>query len=92
MPSRRRPLPCSHSHAYDGIAHCDLRSAGMTGVLAFREELDLWLNPELLTVTPRDTPMLDPFTLREKAEAFNSRTVLTRRRCRSREAAVMRRG
>jgi len=44
---------------------------GLTGsVLAFREELDLWLNPELLTVTPRDTPMLDPFTLLEKALAL----------------------
>lgn len=43
---------------------------GLTGsVLAFREELDLWLNPDLLRVTIRDAPMLDPLLLREKAEA-----------------------
>ena len=44
---------------------------GLTGsVLAFREELDIWLNPELLTVAKRDAPLLDGFTLREKAAAF----------------------
>ncbi len=44
---------------------------GLTGsVLAFREELDLWLNPELLTVAKRDAPLLDGFTLRNKAEAL----------------------
>lgn len=44
---------------------------GLTGsVLAFREELDVWLNPELLTVVTRTTPMLDPITLRERAQAL----------------------
>jgi len=44
---------------------------GLTGsVLAFREELDTWLNPELLTVAKRDAPLLDGFTLREKAAAL----------------------
>ena len=33
---------------------------GLTGAArAFREEPDLWLNPELLTVTKRDAPLLD---------------------------------
>ena len=41
---------------------------GLTGsVLAFREEIDVWLNPELLTVAKRDAPLLDGFALREKA-------------------------
>jgi uncharacterized iron-regulated membrane protein len=44
---------------------------GLTGsVIAFREELDVWLNPELLTVAKRDAPLLDPVTLREKASAL----------------------
>ena len=44
---------------------------GLTGsVLAFREELDVWLNPELLTVAKRDAPLLDGFALREKAAAL----------------------
>lgn len=41
---------------------------GLTGsVLAFRDDLDVWLNSDLLTVAPRDTPMLDPLTLRDRA-------------------------
>lgn len=41
---------------------------GLTGsVLAFRDDLDVWLNPDLLTVPPRDIPMLDPLTLRDRA-------------------------
>ncbi len=44
---------------------------GLTGsALAFREELDVWLNPELLTAAKRDAPLLDGFTLREKAAAL----------------------
>lgn len=47
---------------------------GLTGsVVAFQEELDHWLNPELFKVAIRDAPMLDPFALREKAEALESR-------------------
>jgi uncharacterized iron-regulated membrane protein len=43
----------------------------LTGsALAFREELDHWLNSDLFTVPVRDAPMLDPFTLREMAEAL----------------------
>ncbi len=44
---------------------------GLTGsVLAFRGELDRWLNRELLTVAKRDASMLDPFMLREKAQVL----------------------
>ncbi|HTV32082.1 MAG TPA: PepSY-associated TM helix domain-containing protein [Methylocella sp.] len=44
---------------------------GLTGsVLAFREELDVWLNPKLLTVAKRDAPLLDGFVLHEKAAAL----------------------
>jgi uncharacterized iron-regulated membrane protein len=44
---------------------------GLTGsVLAFREEIDVWLNPELLTVAPRDAPTLGPLVLRERAAAL----------------------
>ncbi len=44
---------------------------GLTGsVLAFRDDLDLWLNPDLLTVAPREAPMLDPLTLRDQALRF----------------------
>jgi uncharacterized iron-regulated membrane protein len=45
---------------------------GLTGsVLAFREAIDVWLNPALLTVAPRDAPTLDPLVLREKAAALH---------------------
>ena len=62
-------------HRYAGLAMAlFLVIVGLTGsVLAFREELDVWLNPELLTVAKRDAPMLDPLVLREKAEALDSR-------------------
>ena len=44
---------------------------GLTGsVLAFRDELDTRLNPDLLTVSTRDTPPLDPVLLRDKAAAL----------------------
>jgi len=57
-------------HRYAGLAMTVfLVLVGVTGsVLAFYHELDRWLNPALLTVPVRDGPMLDPFTLRERAE------------------------
>jgi uncharacterized iron-regulated membrane protein len=43
---------------------------GLTGsVLAFRDEIDGWLNPQLLHVLPRDVPMLDPLDLRDTVAA-----------------------
>lgn len=64
-----------HIHRYVGLAMTVfLIIVGLTGsVLAFYQELDRWLNPELLTVPVRDTPMLDPFVLRERAEALEPR-------------------
>jgi uncharacterized iron-regulated membrane protein len=47
---------------------------GLTGsVVAFQEELDHWLNPELFKVAIRDAPLLDPLALREKAQALETR-------------------
>ncbi|MGA8170667.1 MAG: PepSY-associated TM helix domain-containing protein [Methylocystis sp.] len=44
---------------------------GLTGsALASRHGPDIWLNPELLTVSKRDALLLDGFTLREKAAAL----------------------
>ena len=41
---------------------------GLTGsVLAFHDEIDTWLNPELFTVTQRHAPLLSGIALREKA-------------------------
>jgi uncharacterized iron-regulated membrane protein len=59
-------------HRWAGLAMAlFLIIVGLTGsVLAFREELDVWLNPELLTVAKRDAPLLDGFALREKAAAL----------------------
>ena len=59
-------------HRWAGLAMTlFLIIVGLTGsALAFREELDIWLNPELLTVAKRDAPLLDGFTLREKAAAL----------------------
>lgn len=58
-------------HRYIGLAMTIfLVIVGLTGsVLAFRDELDLFLNPDLLRVATREGPMLDPLALREKAEA-----------------------
>ena len=58
------------AHRYVGlIMTIFLVIVGFTGsVLAFNHELDHWLNPELFRVALRDAPMLDPFTLRERAE------------------------
>ncbi|MGH8509951.1 MAG: PepSY domain-containing protein [Gammaproteobacteria bacterium] len=62
-------------HRYVGLAMTVfLILVGVTGsVLAFYYEFDRWLNPELLTVPVRDGPMLDPFTLRERAEILEPR-------------------
>ena len=59
-------------HRWAGLAMTVfLIIVGLTGsVVAFREELDVWLNPELLTVAKRDAPLLDGFMLREKAAAL----------------------
>ncbi len=62
-------------HRYAGLAMTlFLVIVGLTGsVLAFYHELDRWLNPELLTVAVREAPMLDPFTLHDRAEALEPR-------------------
>jgi uncharacterized iron-regulated membrane protein len=58
-------------HRYVGlVATIFLVIVGLSGsVLAFKDELDCWLNPDLLRVATRDAPMLDPLVLREMAEA-----------------------
>ncbi|MGQ0591137.1 MAG: PepSY domain-containing protein [Gammaproteobacteria bacterium] len=63
-------------HRYAGLVMTVfLILVGVTGsVLAFYQELDRWLNPELLTVPVRDGPMLDPFTLRELASIVTVQT------------------
>jgi uncharacterized iron-regulated membrane protein len=60
------------AHHYAGLAMTVfLVIVGLTGsVIAFREELDVWLNLELLTVAKRDVPMLDALELRDKAVAL----------------------
>lgn len=62
-------------HRYLGLAMTVfLILVSLTGsVLAFYNELDRWLNPELLTVPVRDAPLLDPFELRTRAEASDLR-------------------
>jgi uncharacterized iron-regulated membrane protein len=62
-------------HRYLGLAMTGfLVLVALTGsVLAFRAELDCWLNPDLLTVPPRTSRSLDPFKLRERAEALDPR-------------------
>lgn len=57
-------------HRYVGLAMTVfLIIVGLTGsVLAFKDDLDLWLNPDLLRAPVRTAPMLDPLVLREKAE------------------------
>jgi len=59
-------------HRWVGLAMTlFLAIVALTGsVLAFHEELDVWLNPGLLSVAKRDAPLLDGFTLREKAAAL----------------------
>ncbi len=59
-------------HRYAGLYMAFfLIVAGLTGsVLAFYHELDDWLNPESHHVSVQNQPMLDSFTLREKALAL----------------------
>jgi uncharacterized iron-regulated membrane protein len=59
-------------HRYAGLALAVfLAVAGLTGsVLAFKAEIDLWLNPEEYRVPAQDRPMLDIFDLRDKALAL----------------------
>jgi uncharacterized iron-regulated membrane protein len=63
-------------HRWAGLAMAGfLVVVGLTGsVLAFREDLDCWLNPGLLTVAIREAPTRDPLELLEKAEAYEPRT------------------
>jgi uncharacterized iron-regulated membrane protein len=63
------------SHRYVGLALAPLLIVvGLTGsLLAFHTEIDRALNATLLTVPARPLPMLDPFTLRERAEASDPR-------------------
>lgn len=65
-------------HRYAGLTLAAwLVLVGLTGsLLAFHRELDRALNPQLLTVAPRDTVTLDPFALRERAEALEPRLVV----------------
>ncbi|WP_292533083.1 PepSY domain-containing protein [Methylocystis sp.] len=60
---------CVSAHRWAGLTTAGfLVIVGLTGsVLAFRDDLDVLLNPDLLTVAPRETPMLDPLTLRDRA-------------------------
>jgi uncharacterized iron-regulated membrane protein len=60
------------AHRYAGLYMAFfLMVAGLTGsVLAFYHELDGWLNPESHHVSVQNQPMLDGFTLREKALAL----------------------
>lgn len=62
-------------HRWSGLAMGGfLVIVGLTGsLIAFREELDVWLNPELMTVPIRDMSLLDPLQLRERAEALEPR-------------------
>jgi len=62
---------CVLVHRYIGLTvTIFLVIVGLTGsIMAFKDELDLYLNPDLLRVATREAPMLDPLTLREKAEA-----------------------
>ncbi len=61
-------------HRYAGLYMAFfLIVAGLTGsILAFRSELDQWLNPETyaLDIPGQDRPLLDPFALRERALAL----------------------
>lgn len=58
-------------HRWAGLATAlFLCVAGLTGsVLAFREELDAWLNPQLFMAPGHGREMLDPFALRDAVAA-----------------------
>lgn len=58
-------------HRYVGLAiTLFLVIASVTGsLLAFKDELDAWLAPQLFVPqSPTNTPLLDPFVLRQKVE------------------------
>ncbi len=59
-------------HRYAGLYMAlFLTVAGLTGsVLAFRPDIDEWLNPGRYHVPLQSRPMLDPFALRARAEAI----------------------
>jgi uncharacterized iron-regulated membrane protein len=59
-------------HRYAGLYMAVfLIVAGLTGsILAFDHEIGTWLNPEMNQLPVQDRPMLDPFTLRDRAQAL----------------------
>lgn len=59
-------------HRYAGLGMAFfLVVAGLTGsVLAFHDEIERWLNPELFIVAVPTIAPIDPLTLRERAEAL----------------------
>jgi len=58
-------------HRYVGLAiTIPLIVAALTGsAIAFNDELERWLSPELFVVADDGSPLLDPLTLRERVEA-----------------------
>ena len=74
MTSLSKRLPTRHfwvlAHRYAGLYLTFwLLVAGASGsLLAFYNELEAWLNPGIFTVAVQDKPLLDAFTLTEKAQ------------------------
>lgn len=66
MPNAARPF-WVRVHRWAGLATAlFLCVAGLTGsILAFKEELDAWLNPRLFLAPDAGRAMMDPFALRE---------------------------
>jgi len=62
---------CVRLHRWAGLTMTIfLVVVGLSGAaLAFREEIDVWLNADLMAIAPREAPTLDPLELRERAEA-----------------------
>lgn len=63
-------------HRWIGLAMSSiLIVVGLTGsVQAFRDELDVWLNPALLTVPSRDAPTVDPIDLHAQVASLYPET------------------
>ena len=63
---------CVRVHRYAGLGMAFfLIVAGVTGsVLAFHDEIERWLNPDLFIVTVPAIAPIDPLILRERAEAM----------------------
>ena len=63
---------CVRVHRYAGLGMAFfLIVAGLTGsVLAFHDEIERWINPDLFIVTVPAIAPIDPLTLRERAEAL----------------------